>query len=111
MVWVLLLSGTKTSNVVVFRGYLESVIEAEVFLASFGSDRSHMLNQLTRQWNATPPSYECIMPSAKGNLERYMTINNEDIGTKSTGRTCERSPFGSILSLSEIRKRFYHIDG
>jgi N-terminal glutamine amidase len=82
------------------------MVDAEVFLENFGSDRSHMLNPLTRQWNAKPPTYPCILTSRESNLAKYMTIDSEDIERRGSISVDEKHPFGVILSLSELRRKF-----
>lgn len=37
------------------------LISAGTFLHYFASDRSHMFNPKTHEWNAPPPSYRCIL--------------------------------------------------
>ena len=37
------------------------LIDADFYLKNFASDRSHMINEKTGQYNATPPDYDCIV--------------------------------------------------
>lgn len=90
--------------------YLVSVVDAEVFLRSFGSDRTHMLNEVTGKWNAKPPTYPCILASKESNLKYYMTISSEDVERRVSLSGSENHRFGVILSLPELRNRFQHID-
>jgi hypothetical protein len=70
-----------------------------------------MLNPLTRQWNAKPPTYPCILPSSReSNLQQYMTIDTEDVERRASSSFGEKHPFGMILTMSELKKRFHHID-
>lgn len=87
-----------------------SIVDADVYLNTFGSDRSHMLNPLTRQWNAKPPSYPCILPCNESNLVHYMTIDADDVEWRTSSSVGDTHPFGVILSLSEFKQRFLHID-
>lgn len=68
------LSTTKTYYAPIFR-----VIPASKYLQYFASDRSHMYNAHTRSWNATPPPYQCIMPSstAKSNLQHFWNVSSK----------------------------------
>lgn len=43
---------------------LYKVISARYFLDNFASDRSHMINQETGDFTASPPKYPCIKNSS-----------------------------------------------
>ena len=86
--------------------HLCRVIDAKVFVETFSSDRMHMYNAETRQWNATPPTYACILPTKKGNLSAYMCIDEMEVKSRKTQERNEKSAFGTIYSLTELRKRF-----
>jgi hypothetical protein len=77
-----------------------------VFLETFSSDRMHMYNPETKEWNAAPPTYACILPYKKSNLSTYMTIDETEVERRMTRDRDEKSPFGTIYSLIELRKRF-----
>jgi hypothetical protein len=50
-----------------------SVIDAVTYLQYFSSDRSHMYNTQTKQWNAPPPTYDCI-----NSIRQHDSRNNID---------------------------------
>ena len=83
-----------------------SVVPAEIFLQVFSSDRMHMYNAVTKKWSAPPPTYACILPSPS-NLVKYMTIDENDVQSRK-GTTIEigEDPFGTILSLVELKQLF-----
>lgn len=45
--------------------------EAQSFLEHFASDRSHMMGE-DGKWEATPPSYSCIISSGKWKVQLYL---------------------------------------
>jgi hypothetical protein len=65
-----------------------------------------MYNPETKEWNAAPPNYACILPSKKSNLAKYMTIDEEEVKNRTTQGCDDKSSFGTIYSLTELRKRF-----
>lgn len=82
------------------------VVPAKIFLQVFSSDRMHMYNAVTKKWSAPPPTYACILPSPS-NLVKYMTIDENDVQSRK-GTTIEigEDPFGTILSLVELKQLF-----
>lgn len=82
---------------------MDSVIEASFFLSTFSSDRSHMYNQQTKQWNSPPPPYACIQKGNENNISNFFTISSEDIETNAKLENCD---YGAVYSLSELRNRF-----
>jgi protein N-terminal glutamine amidohydrolase len=55
------------------------VIPADRFLSHFSSDRSHMINSQTGEWNAPPPPYTPIVGSSasnsgNNNLQHYLNF-------------------------------------
>ena len=74
------------------------VVPAEIFLEKFSSDRSHMWDAVKKEWRATPPVYDAIMPRGikKSNLAVYINMTshqNDEI-------------FGSVLNQEQLRERF-----
>jgi hypothetical protein len=67
----------------------------------------HMYNQETKEWNAPPPTYECIglqHPMKESNLAKYITISEGEINHQTTSN--EKDPFGAIYSLPQLKSRF-----
>lgn len=85
---------------------IRRVVDAQVFVDNFCSDRSHMYDKEKQQWNAPPPLYSCILPSEKTNLSQYMTIDVNEIERQLPDGRGEKYPFGAIYSLLDLRKRF-----
>lgn len=82
------------------------VIQAEVYLQVFSSDRMHMYNAVTQQWSAKPPTYACILPSPS-NLIKFMTIDDNDVQSrKPTNHPIADEPFGTVVSLVELKQLF-----
>mmetsp|Transcript_54297 Transcript_54297/g.131736 ORF Transcript_54297/g.131736 Transcript_54297/m.131736 type:complete len:335 (-) Transcript_54297:43-1047(-) len=57
------------------------VVDAELYIQHFSSDRSHMINQQTGEWSAPPPTYDCIISNLAGGnrqTESNMTKPNCD---------------------------------
>ncbi len=84
------------------------MVQAELFLEIFSSDRMHMYNPVTDEWSEQPPPYACILPS-KSNLMEYMTIDQEDLESRLTTDRDSKNPFGNVFSLPEL-ERFFGID-
>ncbi len=85
------------------------VIEASQFLTNFSSDRMHMYNSVTNEWNAPPPTYDCIENNngKSSNLTEYMTITEEEIRNQHKEDKCnESSPLGVIYNLLQLKRRF-----
>ena len=61
-----------------------SVVEAETYLRHFSSDRSHMYNDKTGEWNATPPPYDCIIQSSS-DVDNVGRESFQEIGESSSG--------------------------
>lgn len=76
------------------------LIHGEVFLEYFGSDRSHMYNATTKCWNATPPSYPCIVsPKLPGENSHLFYM---DFSNTMPSKLPEEAK-GRILSLGQLR--------
>lgn len=74
------------------------VIEARLFLKHFSSDRMHMFNPKTQQWNAPPPTYSCIQATgdAESNLMKYVDMIHHTNDDK----------LGVVLTFEQLRQRF-----
>ena len=90
------------------------LIPALVFLRFFASDRMHMFNAQTRQWNATPPTYDCINirgGRTSSNMQRYINFREHHSPKKKKteemmsdgGDDNDEAVYGSILSLQELQ--------
>lgn len=85
------------------------VIRAEFFLQIFYSDRMHMYQN--GQWNAPPPTYDCIMTeikkmkvNSKGHLSNLDDFINME---KNKGKKAAPDPtMGDVFTLSELRSKF-----
>ena len=84
--------------------YTIRVVRAKKYLKHFSSDRMHMMDKKTMKWIATPPTYPCIRRGGDNNLDKYMTITVADI--QKTDNSNDDSPFGSIVNLVELKRRF-----
>lgn len=99
------------------------VIPADIYLENFYSDRMHMFNSGTGQWNAPPPTYDCIMnhktnPTERNkegnlsNLAEYVSMRFEharEDGINDTTRIDEtQSVFGEVLTLQLLLSKFGH---
>jgi protein N-terminal glutamine amidohydrolase len=86
------------------------VVEGAVFLQAFSSDRSHMFNATTGQWNAPPPLYATIQPGPP-NLHHYLNCVE---GPHHTAERWEASQhdqnvFGALYTGSELLAHFQSI--
>eukprot|EP00980_Cylindrotheca_fusiformis_P005028 scaffold1062_cov130-Cylindrotheca_fusiformis.AAC.34 len=82
---------------------MDSVIEAPIFLKNFSSDRSHMYNEESKEWNAPPPHYACIQTENENNIAKFFTISEENREDKVKDETLA---YGAVYSLSELKVRF-----
>ncbi|GAB6019336.1 Protein N-terminal glutamine amidohydrolase, variant 2 [Chamberlinius hualienensis] len=70
------------------------VIEAELFLQGFASDRSHMLQSGSGEWLKPPPTYPCIQTSdSSNNLPEFLSMDPY-VG------------IGQILTLDQLMEKF-----
>jgi hypothetical protein len=76
------------------------VIEAQLFLNKFASNRSRMLRP-DGSWIKPPPEYPCIQTNdCDNNLEDFISMNNN------------QSEMGFVMNLKELNVRFSKsIDG
>lgn len=104
------------------------VIDAFTFLQHFSSDRSHMMIG-NGEWSATPPTYNCIVPSnvldcgssaaATNNegdqsahtstLRRYMVISKDDVMActiTSSDHQGFTNHYGAVCSLTQLLEKF-----
>lgn len=99
------------------------VIPADIYLENFYSDRMHMFNSGTGQWNAPPPTYDCIMihkinPTERNkegnlsNLAEYVSMKYDHVredGINDTTKIDEtQSVFGEVLTLQLLLSKFGH---
>ncbi|XP_030074665.1 protein N-terminal glutamine amidohydrolase isoform X2 [Microcaecilia unicolor] len=69
------------------------VIQGDLYLKTFASDRSHMKNS-SGKWRKSPPPYHCIETSdSKMNLDDFISMNAE-VG------------WGTVYSLPDFVQRF-----
>jgi protein N-terminal glutamine amidohydrolase len=74
------------------------VIPATVYLQTFSSDRSHMLQQ-DGSWSKPPPSWPIIQSaSEKMNLDSFISMD-------------AKQGCGEVFSLTEFVKKFYKVPG
>ena len=75
------------------------LIPAKLYIEHFASDRMHMYNRQTQEWNAPPPTYRCInvREGVPSNFKRYL-----DFGKKQNAADSKDTIFGKILSLKEL---------
>lgn len=58
------------------------VIPVSYFLENFASDRSHMINSQTGEYNSPVPNYECIESNvSKNNIYEYISMEKNEHGT------------------------------
>ena len=76
-----------------------------MYLKYFSSDRSHMYNKDTGEWNAPPPEYACIQ-SGPSNLRHYVTMSDSREGLVK-GNT--KDVFGVVMTLAELNEFFLAI--
>lgn len=82
------------------------LIEASSFLKSFASDRSHMIDPETKEWNSPPPPYGCIQTEkTKNNISKFFTITEEE---SQSNEKNESSDFGAVYSILQLIER-YHV--
>lgn len=90
------------------------LVPAELFLTYFTSDRSHMYNAATKTWNAPPPPYDCIAPTASAGagagaapaprlltLQQYLRFDSLP-GDMSATTSVPLEAWGKIVSLREL---------
>ena len=66
-----------------------------------------MYNAATKKWSAQPPTYACILRTTPSNLVKYMTIDDNDVNNrKGTTHEIGVDPFGTVLSLVELKQMF-----
>ena len=93
------------------------VVEAELYLKHFYSDRMHMFNSSDGSWCADPPSYRCIMNGLKAehrnmengrtsNLDDYISMDRLPFCPASVGIKGQEKNYGEVFSLNEMRQRF-----
>lgn len=89
------------------------LIPALAFLQHFASDRMHMFNAQTQQWNATPPTYDCINirgGTTPSNMQAYLDFKEHHTRRKKEHEMMsgcddvhDEAIYGTILSLHELR--------
>ena len=97
-------------------GPLFRVVDADLYLQYFSSDRMHMYNQKLQNWKAPPPTYASIQAGgchSHSNLDQYLNfvdrpvftelVPMDDTGTGAASSTASRA-FGTIWSLSQFRE-------
>ncbi|CAF0810619.1 unnamed protein product [Brachionus calyciflorus] len=58
---------------------LYRVIPAKYYISNFASDRSHMINKQTGEYQAEPPIYECIKSlHSSNNIQEFIEMDLED---------------------------------
>ena len=89
-----------------FVGVNQRVVEATKFLEKFCSDRMHMFNAQTNEWNAPPPKYDCIKTNDRqgqtSNLKEYISMKQQMEGES----WVDESGMGSVLSLEQLQLHF-----
>mmetsp|Transcript_6079 Transcript_6079/g.7857 ORF Transcript_6079/g.7857 Transcript_6079/m.7857 type:complete len:219 (-) Transcript_6079:925-1581(-) len=76
------------------------VVEADLYLQHFSSDRMHMYNQEKGTWNAAPPDYSPIQSgqaSSASNLEHYLNFVDRPTFTE-----IDANAFGTILTKQQF---------
>jgi hypothetical protein len=79
------------------------LVPAKLYLCCFASDRMHMFNAETQEWNAPPPSYDCIniREGQKSNLKRYLDFTQRSLKERKSEETNE-AEFGTMLTLQKL---------
>jgi len=80
------------------------LVDANLFLQYFSSDRSHMFNQQTQQWNAPPPTYECIL-NGPPNLQDYLNFVD-----RPRRQEVNEQALGTMLSLDQLAHYNFSLD-
>ncbi len=82
------------------------LVTSEQFYRNFSSDRSHMIDERSGEWLATPPTYPCIRQQASVpmNLMKYrnMIPTEEDEQHKDL----DSAPFGRVMNMKELLSFF-----
>ena len=84
------------------------LIPGDIFVDSFGSDRSHMYNTTTQRWNAPPPSYDCIVAKQLPQENTHLFYMDFAGDTPSQLSTEAR---GQLLNLRELQSFFSRSQG
>lgn len=72
------------------------VIPANYYLENFASDRSHMVNFKTGEYNSPPPNYSCIeCKTSRNNINEFINMDKNEHGT--------------IMSEKEFQNFFFRI--
>ncbi|KAL7579317.1 hypothetical protein ACA910_013996 [Epithemia clementina (nom. ined.)] len=81
------------------------VVEADLFLQHFGSDRRHMYNPSNGTWKAAPPSYAPILSLGNHNLDYYLNFVQRPVFTEimEDQQDQQRRAFGTIFTLAQLR--------
>ena len=93
------------------------VVEAELYLKHFYSDRMHMFNSSDGSWIAIPPSYRCIMNGSKtdqqntanmktSNLNDYISMYRLPFYSASGGINGQGKIHGEVFSFNDMIQRF-----
>lgn len=77
------------------------VIPASVYLEHFSSNRSHMFDQKTQTWNATPPTYTCIGLDRPTNFDRYIDFSSKNEDTRVYGKVYDLQQFANLEFLRQ----------
>uniref|UniRef100_A0A7S2YJG8 Protein N-terminal glutamine amidohydrolase n=1 Tax=Entomoneis paludosa TaxID=265537 RepID=A0A7S2YJG8_9STRA len=76
------------------------VVEADIYLQCFASDRMHMYNREKGTWNAPPPNYAPIQSgqaSSTSNLEHYLNFVE-----RPNFHEVDMNAFGTILTKQQL---------
>jgi hypothetical protein len=87
------------------------VVEANMYLQHFSSDRSHMYDCETKTWSAPPPTYACIQPSESNgafNLNEYIRMEKRknNRGRLELLQCAKQDKFGITMTLIELQYSF-----
>jgi hypothetical protein len=89
------------------------VISAKCYIERFASDRSHMFNARTKEWNSPPPSYDCINVHGDqgSNFQHYINFKQNAIAAETQTGDDEREQnrtFGFIYTKEQFTDHFSH---
>mmetsp|Transcript_13982 Transcript_13982/g.38664 ORF Transcript_13982/g.38664 Transcript_13982/m.38664 type:complete len:92 (-) Transcript_13982:87-362(-) len=76
------------------------VVDADIFLQNFASDRMHMYNREKGTWNAPPPSYAPIQSgqaNTTSNLKHYLNFVD-----RPNFQEINMDAFGTILTKQQL---------